>query len=76
MTPDESVSPDEIKACDEFDTSVEENLGPAESAKDFESGPENVTTTLDQYEDDEEHQTHMPDVDEILSEAMENYFGA
>ena len=28
------------------------------------------------YEDDEEHQTHIPDVDYIKPEAMDNYIGA
>ena len=56
---------DEIKSHDEFDMAIEEKLGPAASAKYFESGPEIVTPTLDWYDDDEEHQTHMPEVDEI-----------
>ena len=76
LTPDELVNPDEIKACDEFDTSIREKLGPTASAKDFESNPEIVTPTLDRYEDDGEHQTHMPEVDDITPEAMDNYIGA
>ena len=47
-----------------------------ESAKHFDSDPEIVTPTLDWYEDDEEHQTHMPEVDDITPEAMENYIWA
>ena len=70
------VNPDDIKACDEFDTAIEEKLGPAESAKYFESDPEIVKPTIDQYDDDEEHQTHMPEVDDITPEAMDNYIGA
>ena len=54
------MNPDEINARDEFDTSIEEKIGLAASAKKFESDPEIVTPTLDRYEDDEEHQTHMP----------------
>ena len=76
LTPDELVKPYKIKARDEFDTSIEEKLGPAAPAKDFESDPEIVTTTLDRYEDDEEHQTQMNDVDDITPEAMDNYIGA
>ena len=76
LTPDELVNPDEIKACDEFYTAIEDKLGPAASAKDFESDLEIFTPTLDQYDDDEEHQTHLPTVYEITTEAMENYIGA
>ena len=46
---DELVNPDDIKARDEFDMAIGEKLGPAESAKYFESEPEIVTTTLDRY---------------------------
>ena len=53
LTPDELVNPDKIKSRDEFDTAIEEKLGPAESAKDSESDPKIVTPTLDWYEDDE-----------------------
>ena len=60
LTPDELVNPDEIKACDKFETAIDEKLGPEAPAKYFESDPYIVTQTLDQYEDDEEHQTHMP----------------
>ena len=35
-----------------------------------------VTPNIDWYEDNEEHQTHMPEVDYITPEAMENYIGA
>ena len=55
---------------------IEEKLGPAASAKYFESDPEIFTPALDWCEDDEEHQTHMPDVDNITPEVMENYIGA
>ena len=55
---------------------IGEKLGTAASAEFFESDPEIVTPTLDWYEDDEEHQTHMPEVDDIMPEAMENYIGA
>ena len=65
LTPDELMNPDEIKARDEFETTIGEKLGPAASAKDFENDPEIVTPTLDWYEDDGEHQTHMPEVDDI-----------
>ena len=61
------MNPDEIKACDEFDTTIEEKLGLVASAKYFESDPEIVTPTLDRCEDDEEHQTHMPEVYDIAS---------
>ena len=54
----------------------EDSLGPAASAKYFESYPEIVTPTIDRYEDDEEHQTHMPEVDDITPEAIEKYIGA
>ena len=47
-----------------------------ESTGYFESEPEIVIPNLDPYENDEEHQTHMPEVDEITPEAMENYVGA
>ena len=73
LTPDELVNPDDIKACDEFDIAIKENLGPAASAKDFESEPEIFAPALDQYKDEEEHQTHMPEVYDITSEAMDNY---
>ena len=46
------------------------------SAKDFESDPDIVTSTLNWYEDDEEHQTHMPEVDDITPDSMDNYIGA
>ena len=39
LTPDELVNPDDIKACDEFDTAIEEKVGPAASAKYFEIDP-------------------------------------
>ena len=55
LTPDELVNPDDIKDRDEFDTAVEEKLGPMTSAKYSESDPEIVTPTLDWYEDEEEH---------------------
>ena len=55
FTPDESVKPDYIKARDEFDTAIEDKLGPAASATYFESVPEILTPTLDRYEDDREH---------------------
>ena len=32
--------------------------------------------TLDLYEDDEDHQTHIPEVDDITPEAMQKYIGA
>ena len=62
MTPDELAKPDKIKARDEFDTAIEDKLGPMASAKYFESEPEIVTPTLDRYEDEEEYQTHMPEL--------------
>ena len=70
------MNTDEIKAPDEFYTVIEEKLCPAASAKDFESDPEIVTRTLDWYEDYEEHQNHMPEVDEIMPEVMEIFIGA
>ena len=76
LTPDEFVNHYEIKACDKFYTSIEEKLVPAASAKYFESDPEIFTPTLDRYEDDEEHQTHIPEVDDITPEVMDNYIGA
>ena len=76
LKPYESVNPDDIKARDEIYTATGEKLGPAESAKYFESDPRIVTPTLDRYDDDEEHHTHMPEVDEIMPKAMENYIGA
>ena len=76
LASDELVNPDEIKACDEFYMAIEEKLVPAASAKCFESDPEIVTPTLDRYEDDEEYQTHMPEMDKITPEAMDNYIGA
>ena len=75
MTPDELVKPNEIKARDEFCTSIRDKLGPTASAEYFESDLEVVTPTLDRYEDDEEHQTHMPELDEITPEAMEIILG-
>ena len=71
LTPDELVYPDDIKACDEFDTAIEEKLGPASSAKYFNSDPDIFTPNLDQYEDDDEHQTNMPEVDGITPDEME-----
>ena len=76
LTPYVLVNSDEIKARDEFDTAIGEKLGPAASAKEFESDPDIFTPTLDRYEDDEEHQNHMTEVDDITPEAMENYIGA
>ena len=73
--PDELVNPDEIKDHDVFDTSIEEKLGPAASAKCFQNDMEIVTLTLYWYEDDKDHQTHMPEVDEITPEAIDNYIG-
>ena len=70
LKPDELVDPDDIKACDEFDTVIEEILGPAVSDKDFEIDPEIFTPNIDRYEDGEENQTHMPEVDNITPEAM------
>ena len=75
LTPDYLSNPDEIKARDEFDTDIQDKLGPAASAKYFESDPEIVTPTVDRYEDYEENKTHKPAVDEITPEAMENYIG-
>ena len=69
------MNPDDIKARDEFDMAIKEKLGPTASAKYFESDMEIFTPALDQYDDDEEHQTHMPEVDEITPEAMDNYIG-
>ena len=57
-------------------TAIGEKLGLAASAEYFESDPEIVTPTLDRYENDEEHQTHTPEVDDITPEAMDNYIGA
>ena len=65
LTPYELVNPEEIKSCDEFDTAIKEKLDPAVSAKDFKSDPYIVAPTLDWYEDDEEQQTRMPEVDDI-----------
>ena len=76
LTPDELVNPDDIKAHDGFDTAIGEQLGPAASAEDFGSEPEIITLTLDRREDNEEHQTHIPEVDDIITEAMDNYIGA
>ena len=76
LTPDELVNPDEIKARDEFYTAIEEKLGPATSAKYFDSDSKVVTPTLYWYEDDVEHQTRMPEVDYIMPDAMDNYIGA
>ena len=72
---DELVNPDDIKARDEFNMAIGEKLCPAASAEGFESDPEIVTPTIDRYADDEEHQTHMPEVDDIMPEAMDNYIG-
>ena len=68
LTPDELVNPDEIKACDEFDTATKEKLGPEASTKDFDIEPEIVTQNLDWYDDDEEHKNHIPEVDYIKPE--------
>ena len=76
LTPYELLNPDEIKARDEFYTDIKEKLVPAAPAKYFESDPEIVTPTLDWYEDDAEHKTHIPEVYEITPEAMEKYIGA
>ena len=70
------MNPDEIKARDEFDTDIENKLGPAAPAKDSESDQEIVTPTLDRYKDDEEHQNHMPEVDDVTPEATDNYIWA
>ena len=70
------MNPDDINAHDEFDTAIEEKLGPAESAKYLESDLEIFASNLDRYEDDEEHQTHMPEVDDITTDTMYNYIGA
>ena len=70
------MNPDEINVRDGFDTAIRERLVPVETAKYFYSDPEIVTPTLDRYEDDEEHQTHMSEVDDITPEAMFNYIGA
>ena len=70
------MKPDDINARDEFDMAIGEKLGLATSAKYFESDPEIVTPTLDRYEDDEEHQTGMPEVDDITPETIDNYIGA
>ena len=75
LTPNKLVNPDEIKDCDEFDTSIGEKLGPEASSKDFESDPEIVTPNLDRYEDDEEYKTRMPEVDDITPEVLDNYIG-
>ena len=64
------MNPDEIEARDEFDTAIRKKLGPAAVDKYFESDPKIVTPTLDPYEDDKEHQTHMPEMDDITPEAM------
>ena len=69
LTPDELVNPDEIKARDEFDMAIGENLGPEALAEDFDSDLDIVTPNIDWYEDDEEHQTHMPEVDDIMPKA-------
>ena len=69
------MNPDDTKARDDFDTSIGEKLGPAASAKAFESEPEIVTPDLDRYEDDGEHQNYMTEVDGITPEAMDNYWG-
>ena len=76
LTPDELVNTDNIKARDEFDTSIKEKLGPAAPAKDFESDPDIFTPTLDWYGNNKEYQTHIPELDEITPETMENYIGA
>ena len=76
LTTDELVNLDEIKACDESDTSIEEKLGPTSSAKYFENDPEIVTPTLDRYEDDEGHQNQTTELDDITPEDMENYIGS
>ena len=52
LKPYELVNPDYIKARDKFDTAIGEKLGPASSAKYFESDPWIATPTLDWYEDD------------------------
>ena len=67
---------DEIKARNKFDTAIGKRLCPAAKYEYFESEPEIFTRNLDRYEDDEEHQTHMPEVDDITPEAMYNYIGA
>ena len=72
LTPEKLVNPDEIKAHDEFNMAVGEKLGLAVSAENIESDREIVTLTLDWYEDDEDHHTHMPEVDYIKPEAMDN----
>ena len=51
------------------------NVKPRKVAEGFEINPEIVTPTLDRYEDDEENQTHMPEMDYIAPEAMDNYIG-
>ena len=76
LTSYESVNPDDIKASDDFDTDIGEKLGHKASAKYFESYLEIVTPTLDRYKDDKEKKTHMPEVDGITTEAMDNYIGA
>ena len=53
---------------------IEKNLGPAASAKDLESDPDIIILTLDRYEDDEEHQTHMPELDDITPGTIKNIY--
>ena len=68
------MNPHDTKARDDFDTAIGEKLGPAASAKAFESEPEIVTPDLDRYEDDEEHQNYMTEVNGITPEAMDKYW--
>ena len=75
FSPYELVNTDDIKACEELDTSIGKKLGSATSAKYFEIDLQIVTPTIYRYEDDEEHQSHMPEVDDITPEAMEILIG-
>ena len=49
LPPYELVNPDNIKARDDFQTVIEEKLGPAASPKDFDNDPDIVTPTPDWY---------------------------
>jgi hypothetical protein len=68
LTLDEIQSPTEQKERQEFDTAIEEKLGPAMEKSDFQDDPEYadfVTPTFDCYEDDEVPPSKMPDIDDI-----------
>ena len=77
LTDDEMANPEEIKACQAFDTAVSGKLGAPISKHDLPSEDIDADTpTFELYKDNENPPFQLPEVNEVTPEEADSYVGA